>query len=178
MAGHVVLVGMMGSGKSTVGRIVADRMRRPFHDSDADVARRCGQSIPAIFASRGEAAFRQDERAAVGCLLASSVPAVISLGGGAVIDPETRRRLRADGVVVWLDVAPDALAARLGDGTGRPLIEADLIGALRRLDAMRRPVYGALADIVINAGSRRPAVLAEAVVREVRSRPDGAGSSR
>ena len=104
MGGHVVLVGMMGAGKSTVGRIVADRMRRPFFDSDAEIERRCGRSIPAVFATKGEAAFRSYEREAVCWLLASAVPAVISLGGGAVIDPETRRRLRSPSVVVWLEL--------------------------------------------------------------------------
>jgi len=90
MGEHVLLVGMMGSGKSTVGRIVADRMRRPFRDSDADVERRTGKSVPAIFAARGEPAYRAEERAVLCAALASLVPSVIAVAGGAVIDPDSR----------------------------------------------------------------------------------------
>ncbi|MGA2527587.1 MAG: shikimate kinase [Acidimicrobiales bacterium] len=179
MGGHLVLVGMMGVGKSTVGRIVADRMQRPFFDSDAEVERRCKRSIPAVFATNGEAAFRSYEREAVCCLLASRVPAVISLGGGAVIDPETRRRLGSGNVVVWLELSADALALRLGDGAGRPLIEGDPVGALRRLDAMRRPIYRNLAAVAVPAGSRSAPVVAEAVLRAALGRLKGpCGASR
>ena len=104
---------MMGAGKSTVGRIVADRLRRPFRDSDADVERRTGKSVPEIFATRGEAAFRAEERAALCAALASGVPSVIAVAGGAVLDPEARRRIRSAGVVVWLDVAPRDLTLRV-----------------------------------------------------------------
>ena len=110
-------------------------MRRPFRDSDADVERRTGNSVPAIFAARGEPAYRAEERAALCAVLTSSVPSVIAVAGGAVIDPETRRRLRHAGVVVWLDVAPDVLAARVGAGMGRPLLEG---GSGRQLHAPRR----------------------------------------
>ena len=147
-----MLVGMMGSGKSTVGRIVAERMRRPLRDSDADVERRTGQSVPAIFAARGEPAFRAEERAALYAALTSSVRSVIAVAGGAVLDPETRRRLRSAGIVVWLDVASYALAARVGAGIGRPLLDVDPAGTLQRLDALRRPVYRELADVVVQAG--------------------------
>ena len=119
MGNHVLLVGMMGSGKSTVGRVVAERMRRPFRDSDTDVELRTGKSVPEIFAERGEPAFRGEERAALGAALACPVPSVVAVAGGAVLDPETRRRLRSAGVVVWLDVAPHALAERVGAGRGK-----------------------------------------------------------
>jgi shikimate kinase len=169
---HVLLVGMMGSGKSTVGHIVADRMRRPFRDSDADVERRTGESVPAIFAARGEPAFRAEERAALRAALASPVPSVIAVAGGAVLDPETRSRLRSAGLVVWLEVAPHVLAARVGTGRGRPLLDRDPSGTLRRLEALRRPVYRQLSDVVVHVGGRRPEALAEDVVRAVRARFD------
>ncbi|MGO9962223.1 MAG: shikimate kinase [Acidimicrobiales bacterium] len=170
MGEHVLLVGMMGAGKSTVGHLVADRMRRPFRDSDAEVERRTGKSVPAIFATRGEAAFRAEERAAVYGALASPVPSVISVAGGAVIDPGTRSRLRAAGVVVWLDATPQVLATRVGNGRGRPLLRGDPTGALKRLDARRRPVYRELSDVVVPVGGRRPEALAGDVVRAARER--------
>ncbi len=163
-AEHVLLVGMMGAGKSTVGRIVADRMRRPFRDNDADVERRTGKTVPAIFAERGEAAFRAEERAALCAALASGVPSVIAIAGGAVLDPESRRRVRSGGIVVWLDAPPYVLAERVGAGAGRPLLELDPSGTLRRLDAVRRPVYRDLSDVVIRVGSRTPQAVAEEIV--------------
>jgi len=161
---------MMGSGKSTVGRIVADRMHRPYYDTDTEVERRTGSTVPALFADRGELAFRAEERAALCSVLASSVPSVIAAGGGAVIDPESRRRLRSSGLVVWLENGVGALATRLGTGQGRPLLEGDPAGALRRLDARRRPVYRELSEFTLPAGSRRAEVLAEAVVKAARDR--------
>ncbi len=172
MGEHVLLVGMMGSGKSTIGRIVADRMRRPFRDSDEEVERRARRSVPAIFALRGEPAFRAEERAALCSALASHVPSVIAVAGGAVLDPETRSRLRSAGVVVWLDVAPHVLTARVGAGVGRPLLDPDPAGVLERLDALRRPVYRELSDVVVRAGGRRPEALAEDVVRAAKERLD------
>jgi shikimate kinase len=169
MGEHVLLVGMMGSGKSTVGRIVAERMGRPFHDSDADVEWRTGRTVPEIFAERGEPAFRAEERAALCYALSYPVPSVIGVAGGAVLDPETRRRLRSGGVIIWLDVAPHVLAARVGTGRGRPLLEADPAGTLRRLDAIRRPLYRELSDCVVHVDSRRPQALAETVIRAARS---------
>jgi shikimate kinase len=172
MSEHVLLVGMMGAGKSTVGRIVAERMGRPFFDSDAVVEWRTGMSVAEIFAKRGEAAFRSEERAALCCTLACPVPSVIGVAGGAVLDPETRRRIRAGGVTIWLDVAPHALARRVGAGRGRPLLERDPAGSLRRLDAIRRPVYRELSDDVVHVECRRPRVLAETVVRLARTHLD------
>ena len=178
MGEHVLLVGMMGSGKSTVGLMVATRMRRPFRDSDADVERRTGKDVPAIFATRGERAFRAEERAALGAALSSPVPSVISVAGGAVIDPETRSRLRAAGVVVWLDAAPNVLAARVGNARSRPLLKKDPVGTLKRLDAIRRPVYREVSDVVVRVGGRAPQALAEDVVRAARARLEAPGDGR
>lgn len=162
---HVLLIGMMGSGKSSVGRIAAARMRRPFCDSDAAVEQRTGASIEDVFADRGEAAFRAEERAVMCAALASGVPAVIAVAGGAVMDPETRRRISDSGVVIWLEAPPHVLEARLGPGEGRPLLEGDVAGTLRRLDALRRPLYKQLSDHVVHTGSRRSQAVAEEVVR-------------
>ncbi|MGA3214468.1 MAG: shikimate kinase [Acidimicrobiales bacterium] len=178
MGEHVLLVGMMGSGKSTVGRIVAEHMGRPFCDSDAEVERRSGRSVPEIFAERGERAFRAEERAALGSVLACPVPSVIGVAGGAVLEPETRRRMRSAGLIIWLDVAPQALAARVGAGRGRPLLEVDPMGTLRRLDAIRRPVYRELSDYVVHAERRSPAALAEVVVRLARAHLETASGAQ
>lgn len=156
---------MMGAGKSTVGASVARRLRRPFHDSDAEVLGRTGMTVPEIFAARGEPAFRAEERAVLAAALSGGVPSVIAVAGGAVLDPDSRRRMRAGGVVVWLRARPRTLAARVGSGAGRPLLEADPAGTLLRLDAKRRPVYRQLADATIDVDDLWPAVVAERVAR-------------
>ncbi|MGD1012410.1 MAG: shikimate kinase [Acidimicrobiales bacterium] len=171
MGNHVLLVGMMGAGKSTVGRVVAERTHRPYRDTDAEVERRTGQSVAAIFEGRGEAAFRAMENAALCSMLASPVPLVVAVGGGAVVDPESRRRLRDAGTVVWLDAPWRVLARRTRGGSARPLLEMDPNGALRRLDALRRPIYRQVSDVVVQAGHRRPEVIAEEIARAVEARP-------
>jgi shikimate kinase len=144
-------------------------MRRPFFDSDTEVERRTGTSVPLIFAARGESAFRAEERAALSEALARPVPSVIAVAGGAVIDPELRRRIRGGNVVVWLDMTPHAIAARVGAAEGRPLLEADPKGALLRLAARRRSVYNELSDSAVKSDFARPEVLAESVLRAARA---------
>src|SRR5689334_6272521 len=107
---HLALVGLMGAGKTTVGRRCATRLDRPFVDTDDVIATAAGQSIPEIFASGGEAHFRELERAAIADVCASPAALVIACGGGAVLDPENRRALRASGVVVWLRAPAEILA--------------------------------------------------------------------
>lgn len=175
---HVVLVGMMGSGKSTVGPVVAERLRRRFHDSDAEVVRRTGMSIPELFSKRGERGFRAEEQAALSYLVSSPVPAVIGVGGGAVLDPQTRRRLRSRGVIFWLDVAPHLLAGRVGADRGRPLLRNDPPGTLRRLDALRRPFYRELSDYVVAVQSESPWAVAETVSRLARAHLEGCERGR
>ncbi len=173
MADHVLVIGMMGSGKTTVGRAAARLLSRPFHDSDEEVLARTGMTVPEIFARRGEAAFRAEERAVLAAALASPVPSVIAVAGGAVFDPDSRRRIRRGGVVVWLRAQPHVLAARVGPGTGRPLLEHDPTGAIRRLDAARRPVYRALADATVDSDCERPEMVAERVAHAARAVLDG-----
>ena len=141
---HVVLVGLSGSGKSTVGRLLAARLGRPFVDTDDMIVQAAGAPIPDIFSQRGEPAFRSLERAAVARAVAGQ-PAVIATGGGAPVDETNRRALWEGNLVIWLDAPVEALAARLGaGGAGRPLLAAG--GPALRLAALREaraPVYRA-----------------------------------
>jgi shikimate kinase len=174
MSDHVLLIGMMGSGKSTTGRLLAGRLGRVFHDSDTEILSKTGMTVPEIFRRRGEAAFRAEERAVLASALASEVPAVIAVAGGAVLDPDSRRRIRQSGAVIWLRAAPHELARRLPSGVGRPLLEHDPAGTLRLLDARRRPVYCSLANAVIDVDWIGASVAADRAQRLANSLLSGA----
>jgi shikimate kinase len=165
-----MLIGMMGAGKSTTGQRVARLLGRRFYDSDQEILTRTGMTVPEIFRVHGEAAFRAEERAVLAVALTSGVPAVVAVAGGAVFDPDSRRRMRGSGVVIWLRATPHTLARRVGAGIGRPLLEQDPSGTLYRLDALRRPLYQALADRHIDVDGVTPAMVAERVARLARER--------
>lgn len=154
---------MMGSGKTTVGRLVAGRLGWPYFDSDAEVQEATGRSVPEIFATEGEAAFRAAEAEALARALETE-PAVVAVAGGAVLDPGNRARIEDGGTVVWLRAEVATLAARVGDGAGRPLLEPDPPAALAALDAVRRPVYAELADVVVDVDRLTPDEVAAAVL--------------
>ena len=109
-----MLVGMMGSGKTTVGRLVAQRLGRRFVDSDEQVEARAGRTVREIFEAEGEAAFRALEAGALAEALAAPEPAVVAAAGGVVLDPGNRRALREAATVVWLRAGPGVLASRAG----------------------------------------------------------------
>lgn len=132
-AGTVWLVGMMGAGKSTVGRALAARLGRAFVDTDEEVERASGRAIAEIFAGEGEAAFRARELAAVEACRGRG--AVVALGGGAVTQAEVRQRLRGCGTAVYLRARPETLLARVGDASERPLLAG--LGAEQRLARLR-----------------------------------------
>ena len=163
----IVLIGMMGSGKSSVGDALARRLGRTLVDVDLLIEAAAGRSVAQIFADEGEASFRTWERAAI--LEATAVPgAVIACGGGAVLDPDNVAALRAAGMVVWLQVSPEVAALRLGSDEGRPVLRAmsgELAERLRTLIARRAEAYTAAADRVVDADG--PAeVVADAVLAE------------
>jgi shikimate kinase len=139
----VALVGLSGSGKSTVGRALADRLRRPFVDTDDLIVARAGKPIPQVFAERGEPTFRALEREAVADAV-TRPPAVIATGGGAPVDPDNRRALWTGNLVVWLDAPLETLTRRVGSaGAGRPLLSGGAATRLQELRAAREPVYTA-----------------------------------
>jgi shikimate kinase len=160
----VLLIGMMGAGKTTVGEALSARLGWKHLDSDAQVQATTGRTIPEIFATDGEAAFRAEESKALAEAVAGEKPAVISVAGGAVLDTANRELLRRSGPVVWLRADPGTLATRVGSGAGRPLLDADPKGNLRRLYETRRPVYEALADLTIDVDDLDPGQVASRII--------------
>jgi shikimate kinase len=145
----IVLVGMMGSGKSSVGRRLAGRLGLPFVDADTEIETAAHMSIPEIFAQRGEAEFREGERRVISRVLTTRAPLVLATGGGAFMNAETRQRVKELGISIWLKAEPDVLMRRVRKRSNRPLLQtADPEATLRRMLAEREPVY-ALADITI-----------------------------
>lgn len=152
----LVLVGMPGSGKSTVGRSLARRLRLPFHDSDHLIEQRIGCSIRDYFAREGEVAFRDLEQQVL-AELAQGEPCILATGGGAVLREANRRALRAAGHVIYLRSSPEELWRRLRRDTQRPLLQvADPLDKLRQLHAERDPLYRDAAHFIIDTG--RPSV--------------------
>lgn len=147
----VVLVGMMGAGKSSVGRRLAAALGVPFRDADAEIEAAAGCSVSEIFERFGQDAFRDGERRVIARLLAEP-PHVLATGGGAFIDPETRARIKAEAVSVWLKADIDLLLRRVSRKSSRPLLRnGDPKTILDRLLREREPIY-AEADIVIESG--------------------------
>lgn len=157
-ARHVVLCGLSGAGKSTVGKLVAAALNRPFVDIDAIVEREAGVSIATLFARDGEAAFRAHEREVASRWLASAEPVVISLGGGALENDATLADAR-EHFLVWLDAPVELLVGRLRRDD-RPLLAGDPLGRLTELAARRRPRY-AQAALRVDASSESDAVAAQ-----------------
>jgi shikimate kinase len=152
----VFLVGMPGSGKSTVGRQLSRRLQLPFFDSDHLIEQRLGCSIREYFAREGEAAFRDLEQQVL-AELAQGPDAVVATGGGAVIREANRNALRAGGKVIYLRSTPEELYRRLRHDTQRPLLQvADPMARLRTLYAERDPLYRETAHFQIETG--RPSV--------------------
>jgi shikimate kinase len=146
----VVLVGMMGAGKSSIGRRVALRLNIPFVDADTEIEKAAGMTISDIFAVRGEAEFRAGETRVIGRLLEGG-PQVLATGGGAFINPDTRAAIAAKGISIWLKAEFDVLMKRIKRRQDRPLLRtADPAATLRRLMEERDPIY-ALADLAVQS---------------------------
>lgn len=146
----IVLVGMPGSGKSTVGRSLANRLRLPFFDSDAVIEQRLGGSIRDYFEREGEAAFRELEQAVID-ELTQGAPRVLATGGGAVLRPANRQHLHGRGTVIYLRSSAESLHRRLKHDTKRPLLQVgDPLQRLRELYAQRDPLYRECAHFVLD----------------------------
>jgi shikimate kinase len=146
----VVLVGMMGAGKSSIGRRMALRLGIPFVDADAEIEKAAGMTITDIFATRGEPDFRAGEARVIARLLDGG-PQVLATGGGAFMNPDTRALIAEKGISVWLKAEFDVLMRRIRRRHDRPLLKTDdPAGTLRQLMADRYPVY-AQADVTINS---------------------------
>ncbi len=145
----VVLVGMMGVGKSTIGRRLAARLRLPFTDADHEIeVAHAGMTIPEIFADHGEPYFRDGEARVIARLL-DSAPGVLATGGGAFMREETRDRIRAKAVSIWLQADGDVILRRVRRRVDRPLLQTeDPAATIQRLIEVRYPVYG-LADLTV-----------------------------
>ena len=166
---HLVLVGLMGAGKTTVGQRCAQLLERPFVDTDDVVVATSGMTVTEIFERHGEARFRELERGAVADVCASPEPLVIACGGGAVLDADNRKQLHARGFVVWLQAPPSVLGARVGDGATRPLLRDGSIATLERLAALRAPAYEDAADVVVRTEDRTVDDVTARVIEELQS---------
>lgn len=159
----IVMVGMMGAGKSAIGRRLAQRLGMPFIDADVEIERAAGCTIGEIFEKHGEAVFRDGERRVIARLLVGPV-GVLATGGGAFMDPETRARIRAGAISVWLKADLDTLVARVSRRNHRPLLQnGDPREILAQLMAERYPVY-AEADITVETGDAPTAATVERVI--------------
>jgi shikimate kinase len=151
----VALVGLMGAGKSSIGRRLAQELKLPFIDADTEIEEAAGETIEEIFARHGEAFFRDGERRVIARLL-EGPPHVLATGGGAFMDPETRRLMQARAITIWIKADLEILLARVARRSNRPLLkQGEPRQVMERLIAERHPVY-AEAAITIDSGDGPP----------------------
>lgn len=163
----IILVGLPGSGKSTVGRHLARRLQQPFLDSDQAIEARLGCSIREFFERDGEERFRDIEQSVIAELCAQA-PGVLATGGGAVLRPANRAALRAAGTVVYLQSQPEDLMRRLRHDHKRPLLQvADPMARLRDMYALRDPLYRETAHHILETGRPSVSSLANAILERL-----------
>lgn len=163
---HIVLVGMMGVGKSSVGRALARRLDRPLLDTDTLVERRAGRSVREIWGQEGEVAFRDLESTALAEALGEDRPSVIAAAGGVVLRDDNRvALLEASVYVVWLLADVDVLLERVGNGMHRPALDHDPEKALRAMLESRATLYREVADAIVSVDHRSVSDVTQAVLR-------------
>ena len=165
----IVLVGLMGAGKTSVGRRLALALDLPFRDSDEEVERAAGRTVAEIFADLGEQAFRDGERKVIARLL-DEPPHVLATGGGAFMNPDTRQLIAEKAISIWLKADIDVLLRRVGRKTDRPLLQSDdPRGVLEGLAAQRHPTY-VLADITVDSVESPHSATVQAIMDALRER--------
>jgi shikimate kinase len=167
--GNLFLVGMPGCGKSTLGRLLARRLDKQFYDADVELERRLGVSIPVIFELEGEHGFRDREEAVLADLV-TQTNIVLSTGGGVVLRPENRERLKDGGTVLYLHATPDTLWERTRHSKHRPLLQApDPFARVQELYATRDALYREVADFVIESDREQVNRLAHRLEQQLRA---------
>ena len=178
---NIFLVGLMGAGKTSVGKLLAQRLRKQFFDCDQEVERTTGVKIAVIFEIEGEGGFRVRESKML-AELARRQNVLIATGGGAVLSEANRRLLTSNGIVVYLRAAPADLWRRTRHDKQRPLLNTeDRMGRIEELFAQRDPLYREIADIIVDTGSQSLGALAGRVengLLEFKSRPEGRNDGR
>jgi len=165
----IVLIGLMGAGKTAVGRRLANRLELPFIDADTEIEVAAGQSIPEIFAEHGEAYFRQGERKVIARLLESG-PQVLATGGGAYMNADTQANIKAHGISIWLKAELRVLLKRVGRRDNRPLLASgDPEAVMKTLMAERYPIY-AEADVTVESRDVPHDVIVSAVIDALAAR--------
>lgn len=168
-AGNIILVGPMGSGKSAVGRLLAQRLGLTLVDSDAEIEARTGVDISYIFEREGEAGFRVREAEVID-EITQREGLLVATGGGAVLDPQTRERLRDRGCVVYLRTSVDQQLARTRRNSLRPLLmNPDPRGTLERLMHERAALYEEVADVTVDTDGRKVATVVGEILRQLES---------
>ena len=167
---NIFLIGLMGAGKSTIGRQLAKELGWDFVDSDHEIEARTGASIPLIFDVEGEAGFRLREKKVIDELTRRE-RIVLATGGGVVLDPENRAHLAARGTVVYLSATADQLFARTAKDRNRPLLQiADPRAKLESLLEIRDPLYREIADLVVDTGKRSVRTAEREILAKMRER--------
>src|SRR5690606_16042550 len=168
---NIILVGPMGAGKSTIGRLLAKELRLPFKDSDKEIEQRTGANIPWIFDVEGEQGFREREQAAISALCQLE-GVVLATGGGAVLRKENRQALRAGGRVVYLHTSVAQQLGRTARDRNRPLLRgSNPSQVLTELMALRDPLYREIADLVIETDERPPRMVVQEILEQLRTLP-------
>jgi shikimate kinase len=176
MGGTIFLVGMMGAGKTTIGRALARKLGLEFADTDRELVGRTGVAVATIFEIEGEAGFRKRETALL-AELSQRDGAVIATGGGAVISEENRRLMRENGTVVYLRARLESLWERTRHDSSRPLLAtADPKATLAALLEQREPLYLEVAHVVVDTGPQSPATLATKLAATLRERTGAEGA--
>ncbi|HEU0282774.1 MAG TPA: shikimate kinase AroK [Gallionella sp.] len=173
MTGNIFLVGLMGAGKTTVGKLLAKRLDKTFIDSDHEIEKRTGVNIPLIFELEGEAGFRARESAVIEDLTRQQ-NIVLATGGGAVLSPQNRSNLRRNGTVVYLRARVEDLWHRTRHDKNRPLLQtADPLAKLKELFAQRDPLYREVADITVDSGTQSVHALVHLIEQQLKHIADG-----